>query len=61
MVPGEVTEITFELPNRLHTFLESHRLMVHVQITWFPIEDRNPQTFFDIYSVAITAALNLVS
>jgi len=34
----------------LHTFRPGHRLMVQVQSTWFPLMDRNPQTFCDIYS-----------
>ena len=28
-----------------HTFLKGHRIMVEVQSTWFPLYDRNPQTF----------------
>ena len=28
-----------------HTFLKGHRLMVQVQSSWFPLYDRNPQTF----------------
>lgn len=31
-----------------HTFRKGHRIMVHVQSTWFPLIDRNPQTFCDI-------------
>ena len=33
-----------------HTFRSGHRIMVQVQSTWFPLVDRNPQTFVDIYS-----------
>ena len=32
-----------------HTFLKRHRVMVPVQSSWFPMFDRNPQTFVDIY------------
>ena len=32
-----------------HTFLKGHRIMVQVQSSWFPLVDRNPQTFVDIY------------
>jgi len=49
MTPDEVTEITFELPDRNHRFLKGHRLMVQVQSTWFPVIDRNPQVFTNIY------------
>ncbi len=49
MVPDRITEIEFELPQRYHCFLKGHRIMVQVQSTWFPVIDRNPQTFVDIY------------
>jgi len=32
-----------------HTFRTGHRLMVQVQTSWFPLVDRNPQSFVDIY------------
>ncbi|OFW05887.1 MAG: glutaryl-7-ACA acylase [Acidobacteria bacterium RIFCSPLOWO2_02_FULL_67_36] len=35
----------FALPTANHVFLPGHRLMVQVQSTWFPLYDRNPQTF----------------
>jgi len=35
----------FELPTANHVFLPGHRLMVQVQSSWFPLYDRNPQTF----------------
>jgi putative CocE/NonD family hydrolase len=35
----------FELPTANHVFLPGHRIMVQVQSSWFPIYDRNPQTF----------------
>jgi putative CocE/NonD family hydrolase len=35
----------FALPNANHVFLPGHRIMVQVQSTWFPLYDRNPQTF----------------
>ncbi len=46
--PGEVTKIEFEIPDILHTFRRGHRVMVQVQSTWFPLVDRNPQTFVNI-------------
>lgn len=49
MVPGRVTPIDIDLRDRYHTFQAGHRIMVQVQSTWFPVYDRNPQTFVDIY------------
>lgn len=48
-VPGEVTSVRFELPDVAHTFEPGHRIMVQVQNSWFPLVDRNPQTFVNIY------------
>jgi predicted acyl esterase len=36
---------TWTLPTANHVFLPGHRLMVQVQSSWFPLYDRNPQTF----------------
>jgi predicted acyl esterase len=41
--------VEFTLPDTLHTFRRGHRVQVHVQSSWFPYIDRNPQTFCDIY------------
>ena len=49
MVPGEVTAIHIDLRDRYHTFKAGHRIMVHVQSSWFPAYDRNPQQFVDTY------------
>jgi putative CocE/NonD family hydrolase len=35
----------FDLPNAAHVFLPGHRVMVQIQSSWFPLYDRNPQTF----------------
>lgn len=43
--PGEITRVRFELQDVLHTFKRGHRIMLHVQSTWFPLIDRNPQTY----------------
>jgi putative CocE/NonD family hydrolase len=48
-VPGEPTAVKFTLPDVYHRFRRGHRVMVQVQSTWFPLVDRNPQTFVDIY------------
>jgi uncharacterized protein len=42
----------FALPTANHVFLPGHRIMVHVQSSWFPLYDRNPQTFVPSIFVA---------
>ncbi len=42
---GKVEGYEFDLPNADHVFLAGHRIMVQVQSSWFPLYDRNPQTF----------------
>ena len=42
---GQVQEYTFSLHTQNYTFRQGHRIMVQVQSTWFPLIDRNPQTF----------------
>jgi uncharacterized protein len=46
--PGKMASIQFTMPDVLHTFRRGHRVMVQVQSSWFPLVDRNPQTFVDI-------------
>lgn len=46
--PGEVTKIEFTIPDVFHTVRRGHRVMVQVQSSWFPLVDRNPQTFVNI-------------
>ena len=46
--PGKVEKIEFELPDIYHAFRSGHRVMVHVQSSWFPLVDRNPQKFMKI-------------
>ena len=46
--PGKMTEVDFTMPDLNHTFRKGHRIMVQVQSSWFPLVDRNPQTFTDI-------------
>jgi putative CocE/NonD family hydrolase len=48
-VPGQVTTVKYALPDVGHTFKKGHRIMVQVQNSWFPLADRNPQKFMDIY------------
>ncbi|MDB5279652.1 MAG: CocE/NonD family hydrolase [Ferruginibacter sp.] len=47
--PGKIEEVKFELPSIAHSFKKGHRIMVQVQSSWFPLADRNPQQFVDIY------------
>ena len=46
--PGRVTLVSFTMPDICHTFRRGHRVMVQVQSSWFPLVDRNPQTFVNI-------------
>ena len=48
--PGKVETVRYTLPDVAHTFKKGHRLMVQIQSSWFPLADRNPQKFTDIYS-----------
>jgi uncharacterized protein len=49
-VPGKVTEVKWQLPDVAHTFLKGHRIMIQIQSSWFPLADRNPQKFMNIYN-----------
>jgi len=49
-VPGRLSKVEFELPDVYHTFRRDHRIMVEVQSSWFPLVDRNPQKYVDIYN-----------
>jgi putative CocE/NonD family hydrolase len=45
--PNKVNEYTIDLHGNDHVFLKGHRIEVQVQSSWFPLYDRNPQTFVD--------------
>ena len=45
IAPNKVAEYTVDLHQQSYRFLKGHRIMVQVQSTWFPLYDRNPQTF----------------
>ncbi len=47
--PGKIEQVKFELPSLAHRFKKGHRIMIQVQSSWFPLADRNPQQFVDIY------------
>ena len=48
LVPGQATEISFDMNEIAHTFKKGHRIMVQLQSSWFPLVDLNPQTFVNI-------------
>lgn len=48
-VPDQPAEVKFTMPDVAHTFQKGHRIMIQVQSSWFPLSDRNPQQFMDIY------------
>jgi uncharacterized protein len=45
LMPGKALLYRFALPAANHVFLPGHRIMVQIQSSWFPLYDRNPQTF----------------
>ncbi|MCY7292580.1 MAG: CocE/NonD family hydrolase [Ferruginibacter sp.] len=47
--PNKITKVKYELPDIAHTFKKGHRLMIQIQSSWFPLADRNPQQFMNIY------------
>jgi putative CocE/NonD family hydrolase len=48
LTPRKVSELNFVMPDVNHTFRKGHRIMVQIQSSWFPLADRNPQTFVEI-------------
>jgi uncharacterized protein len=48
LVPDQIAEVAFDMNEIAHTFKKGHRIMVQIQSSWFPLVDRNPQTFIDI-------------
>ncbi|MES2828300.1 MAG: CocE/NonD family hydrolase [Bacteroidota bacterium] len=49
MTPGMITSVNYALPDVGHTFRKGHRIMIQIQNSWFPLADRNPQKFMNIY------------
>ncbi len=52
LAPGKMVEVNAEMPDINHTFRTGHRIMVQVQSSWFPLVDRNPQTFVESIPLA---------
>lgn len=48
-VPNAMDKVKYDLPDVAHTFKKGHRLMMQIQSSWFPLADRNPQKFMNIY------------
>jgi putative CocE/NonD family hydrolase len=46
--PGQTTAVNWTMPDIFHTFRRGHRIMIQIQSSWFPLVDRNPQTFCNI-------------
>jgi putative CocE/NonD family hydrolase len=51
--PNKIEKVKFDLPDVAHTFKKGHRLMIQIQSSWFPLADRNPQKFVNIYEADI--------
>ena len=49
MIPDRATEVAFTLPGIAHTFKENHRIMVCVQSSWYPLAERSPQQFVELW------------
>ena len=49
-IPGKITPIDLRLQDIYHTFKKGHRLMVQIQSSWFPMIDRNPGKFINIFN-----------
>ena len=47
--PNMPSRVRFTMPDTYHCFRSGHRIMVQVQSSWFPLVDRNPQKFCDIF------------
>jgi len=47
--PKKIETVKFKLPDVSHTFVKGHKLMIQIQSSWFPIFDRNPQQFLNVY------------
>lgn len=47
--PNKIETVKFDLTDVAHIFKKGHRLMIQIQSSWFPLADRNPQKFMNIY------------
>jgi len=51
-VPGKIDRVKYDIGNVAHTFRKGHRIMIQIQSSWFPLADRNPQKFVNIYEAS---------
>jgi uncharacterized protein len=49
MVPNKMENVTFDMQDAAHRFKKGHKIMIQIQSSWFPLVDRNPQKFVNIY------------
>lgn len=49
MVPGKIENVKFDMQDAAHRFKKGHKIMIQIQSSWFPLVDRNPQKFVNIY------------
>ncbi|KAA0994241.1 CocE/NonD family hydrolase [Dyadobacter sp. UC 10] len=52
MTPGKIEQVKFDMQDAAHRFKKGHKIMVQVQSSWFPLVDRNPQKFVNIYKAS---------
>ena len=52
MVPDSIENVRFDMQDAAHRFKKGHKIMVQVQSSWFPLVDRNPQKFVNIYKAS---------
>jgi putative CocE/NonD family hydrolase len=52
--PNQVAKIEYAMPDVNHCFRRGHRIMIQIQSSWFPLVDRNPQKFVDIYNAKMS-------
>jgi predicted acyl esterase len=51
-IPNKIERVKFNVGDVAHTFKKGHRIMVQIQSSWFPLVDRNPQKFVNIYKAS---------
>jgi len=53
-VPGRVEQVKYDIGDVAHTFRKGHKIMIQIQSSWFPLVDRNPQKFVNIYEATLS-------
>lgn len=54
MVPNKIENVKFDMQDAAHRFKKGHKIMIQVQSSWFPLVDRNPQKFVNIYKAEVS-------